>query len=53
MEISHMKCLDWIDSNLAGNTHDVEFALTILNQESQKIIVIASKLCFGLQENSF
>ena len=43
-----MKCLELIDSNIAGIIHDAEFVLTALNQGSQKIIVIGSKLCFGL-----
>lgn len=43
-----MKYLELIDSNIAGIIHDAEFVLTTFSQGSQKIIVIGSKICFGL-----
>ena len=34
-EISHVKCLELIDSNIAGIIHDAEFVLTALSRISK------------------
>ena len=36
MEISHVKYLELIDSNIAGIIHDAEFVLTTFSQGSSK-----------------